>query len=125
MDKIAFRKDVKKSGHYSPGIISQGMLYVSGQMPLHPDTAKLTVGIRAQSRHALQNLERVLEAAGVGRSAAVQCRVYLSDIGNWDVFNEVYAEFLGEHRPARTVVPVSALHYGSLIEIEAIAEVEE
>jgi 2-iminobutanoate/2-iminopropanoate deaminase len=51
--------------------------------------------------------------------------VYLSDIGNWDVFNEVYAEFLGEHRPARTVVPVSALHYGSLIEIEAIAEVEE
>lgn len=125
MDKIAFRKDVKKSGHYSSGIISQGMLYVSGQMPLHPDTAKLTVGIRAQSRHALQNLERVLEAAGVGRSAVVQCRVYLSDIGNWDVFNEVYAEFLGEHRPARTVVPVSALHYGSLIEIEAIAEVEE
>lgn len=53
MDKIAFRKDVKKSGHCSPGIISQGMLYVSGQMPLHPDTAKLTVGIRAQSRHAL------------------------------------------------------------------------
>ena len=125
MDKIAFRKDVKKSGHYSSGIISQGMLYVSGQMPLHPDTAKLTVGIRAQSRQALENLERVLEAAGVGRSAAVQCRVYLSDIGNWDVFNEVYAEFLGEHRPARTVVPVSALHYGSLIEIEAIAEVEE
>lgn len=116
---------MKKSGHYSPGIISQGMLYVSGQMPLHPDTAKLTVGIRAQSRHALQNLERVLEAAGVGRSTVVQCRVYLSDIGNWDVFNEVYAEFLGEHRPARTVVPVSALHYGSLIEIEAIAEVEE
>ena len=125
MDKIAFRKDVKKSGHYSSGIISQGMLYVSGQMPLHPDTAKLTVGIRAQSRHALQNLERVFEAAGVGRSAVVQCCVYLSDIGNWDVFNEVYAEFLGEHRPARTVVPVSALHYGSLIEIEAIAEVEE
>lgn len=123
MDKIAFCQDVKKGGHYSPGIISQGMLYVSGQLPLQPDTTKLAVGIRAQARQALENLEGVLEAAGVGRNDVVQCRVYLSDIGNWDVFNNVYTEFFGEHRPARTIVPVSALHYGSLVEIEAIAEV--
>ena len=66
----------------------------------------------------------MLEAAGLSRSQVVQCRIYVVGIENWDAVNEVYAEFFGSHKPARVVVPVTELHFGCLVEIEAVAEVE-
>ncbi len=115
-----------KGGHYSPGVISRGTLYVSGQLPLDPATGALAAGgVEEQTAQALENVERVLRAAGAGRENVVLCRVYVPDVGLWDKVNEVYARFFGEHKPARVVVPTGPLHHGALVEIEAVAELEE
>ena len=118
--------DVKgaNKGHYAPGVISNGMLYISGQLSLDLDTREVAVGGPAEHmRQALINVERVLRAAGQTKDQVVQCRVYIADVSYWDAINEVYGEFFGEHKPARIVVPVPALHFGCLVEIEAVAEV--
>jgi enamine deaminase RidA (YjgF/YER057c/UK114 family) len=79
----------------------------------------------SQARQALANVQAILEAAGSGMSQLLQMTIYISDISHWAAVNEVYTEVLGEHRPARAVVPVRDLHYGYLIEIQAIAAVTE
>ena len=115
-----------KGGHYSPGVVAGGMLYISGQLPIDPVTGKITEGgIREQTKQALANVGRVLEAAGCRREDVVMCRVYISDMGNWDAVNEVYASFFGSHKPARAVVPTRELHHGALVEIEAMADMKE
>ncbi len=114
-----------KGGHYSPGVIAGGMLYISGQLPIDPGTGKIAEGgIREQTKQALANVGRVLEAAGCRREDVVMCRVYISDMGNWDAVNEVYSAFFGSHKPARAVVPTRELHHGALVEIEATAEMK-
>lgn len=124
MKKISIKYDSKNKGHYTPGIISNGMLYISGQLSIDPDTREIPEGgIETHAKLALANIDRVLHAAGLSRNDVVQCRVYVSDIDQWDTVNQVYAEFFGEHTPARIVVPVGKLHFGCLVEIEAIAEV--
>lgn len=126
MEKITPQYDGENKGHYTPGIISNGMLYISGQLSIDPDTRKVPEGgIEAHARIALANVERVLKATRLSRNDIVQCRVYVSDIDKWDTVNQVYAEFFGEHRPARIVVPVGKLHFGCLVEIEAIVEVDK
>ena len=123
MKAVTVESRLENKGHYVPGMISGGMLYVSGQLPVHHDTgAPMSAGIEQQTRDALHNVERVLNAAGCGREDVVLCRVYVSDIALWDAVNTIYAEFFGQHRPARVVVPTRELHHGALIEIEAIAE---
>ncbi len=115
----------ENKGHYSPGVISNGLLFISGQLSIDPDTRQVAQGgIEEHARLALDNLDRVLKEAGVERSSVVQCRVYVSDIDDWDKVNIIYSEFFGDHKPARIIVPVSKLHFGCLIEIEAIAEVK-
>ena len=115
-----------RGGHYSPGVVAGGMLYISGQLPIDPETGKIAEGgIREQTKQALANIGRVLEAGGCRREDVVMCRVYISDMGNWDAVNEVYAGFFGSHKPARAVVPTRELHHGALVEIEATAEVKE
>ena len=123
MEKITPAYATRNSGHYSPGIMSRGMLYISGQLSLDPDTRQLPgPDVEDQARQALANVDRVLAAAGLTRDHVVQCRVYVTDMAHWDAVNRVYAEFFGDHKPARAVVPVMALHFGCLVEIEAIAE---
>lgn len=125
MVKITPQYDSENKGHYTPGIVSNGMLYISGQLSMDPDTRKVPEGgIAAHAGLALANVERVLKAAGLSRNDIVQCRVYVSDIDQWDTVNRVYAEFFGDHKPVRIVVPVGKLHFGCLVEIEAIAEVD-
>lgn len=115
--------NANKKGHYSPGVLVGNTLYISGQLPMDPDTDQLvTGGIEAQTHAALGNVERVLQAAGLSKENVALCRVYIPDVGLWDAVNEVYAAFFGEHKPARVVVPTGALHHGALVEIEAIAE---
>ena len=126
MKKIAPISGSNHKGHYTPGIISRGMLYISGQLSIDQDTRKVPAGgIQEHAKLALANLDRVLHMAGATRNDVVQCRVYVTDIEHWDSVNEVYAEFFGDHKPARIVVPVDKLHFGCLVEIEAIAEVDE
>lgn len=116
----------KKGGHYAPGVVSRGMLYISGQLPVDPATGQVVKGgFAAQVEAALANVEAVLTAAGLTKSQVVQCRVYLPDVALWDEADRIYAAFFGDHKPARVVVPTRALHHGALIEIEALAEVTE
>lgn len=125
MKKITPPYKGENKGHYTQGIIANGMLYISGQLSVDPDTRQVVEGdVAAHARQALANLERVLTEAGLTREQVVQCRIYVTDIADWDAVNQVYAEFFGDHKPTRSVVPVGPLHFGCLIEIEAIAEVK-
>ncbi len=118
-------KGVNK-GHYAPGMIAGGLLFISGQLSLDLDTRKPAEGGPAEHmKQALTNLDRVLKSAGLGRESVAQCRVYIADVNYWDAINEVYGEFFGDHKPARIVVPVPALHFGCLVEIEAVAELPQ
>ena len=118
-------KGVNK-GHYAPGMIAGGLLFVSGQLSLDLDTRKPAEGgVREHMAQALANLDRVLKSAGLDRNSVAQCRVYIADVSYWDAINEVYAGFFGDHKPARIVGPVPALHFGCLVEIEAVAELPQ
>ena len=109
-------------GHYSPAVEHDGILYISGQLSIDPKTGAVPEGgIRAEAAQALENLDTVLKAAGVGRGQVLMCRVYTPDIAYWPEVNEVYQEFFGSHKPARAVVPTNPLHHGCLVEIEAVA----
>ena len=109
-------------GHYSPGIEHGGVIYVSGQLPMALDTREPFAGdIETQTELALRNVEHVLKAAGSDLSRVLQFTIYVSDIELWSKVNEVYARVMGDHRPARAIVPVKELHFGTQIEIQAIA----
>ncbi len=109
-------------GHYSSGVISGDMLYVSGQLPVDPVSRTIPEGFRAQVVRALENVLLVLQSAGAEKSDVVMCRAYLPRVELWNEFNEIYKEWFASHKPARVVVPSGPLHYGALVEIEAVAE---
>lgn len=109
-------------GHYSHVTVANGFVFVSGQLPITADGAKLTDRPFAeQTQQVLRNVEHALLAAGCAIDRLVQVRVYLDDIGNWPEFNRIYASWAGEARPSRAVVPTGALHFGLKIEVEAVA----
>ena len=113
----------ESAGHYSPGVVSNGTLYVSGQLPVDPDTGTMvTGGASEHAAAALRNVENVLKAAGLEKRNVVLCRVYVPDVALWAEVNAAYAEFFGEHKPARVVAPSRELYGGALVEIEAVAE---
>jgi reactive intermediate/imine deaminase len=113
------------SAHYSPAVEHNGILYISGQLSINPENGRVPEGgITTETRQALKNLETVLKAAGAERTDVIQCRIYTTDVSYWDDINTLYAEFFGTHKPARAIVPTTGLHYGCLIEIEAIAAVK-
>jgi 2-iminobutanoate/2-iminopropanoate deaminase len=109
-------------GHYSQAIVHNGLVYVSGQLPIDPRTGERQLGsIQAQTETVLNNLGAILRAAGSDLSRVLKMTIYVADINLWREVNEVYMRLMGEHRPARAILPTGALHYGFLIEIEAIA----
>ncbi len=111
-------------GPYSQAVTSGGFVFTSGQIPLEPETGELVAGgFEAEVRRALENLDAVLRAAGTHRSRVVKVTVFLTDMGRFGVFNGLYEEFFGPHRPARSVVEVAALPRGARVELEAVAEV--
>ncbi len=104
------------AGHYAQAVVARGFVFVSGVLP-SPEAE----GFEAQARDALERCARVLRAAGCGWTDVVQCTAYLVGVAHWPAFNAVYASVLGDHRPARAVVPVPELHHGCLVEIQLIA----
>jgi 2-iminobutanoate/2-iminopropanoate deaminase len=112
----------KPKGHYSPGIEHDGLIFVSGQLPMDLKTREpFTGAIEGQTELALLNVEAVLEAAGSDLNHVLQMTIYISDMELWGKVNETYAKVMGEHRPARAIVPVKDLHFDTKIEIQAIA----
>jgi 2-iminobutanoate/2-iminopropanoate deaminase len=113
-------------GPYSPAVRCGNLLFVSGQVAIRPDGVSLgTEDLATQTRQCLANLRAVLEAAGASLDRVVKVTVYLADPDGWAVFNPIYAEAFGSHRPARSMVPVSAFPGGFKVEIDAIAVLAE
>lgn len=111
-------------GHYSQAIVHNGFAFVAGQLPFVPGEADRKVGtIEEQTEQTLKNVEAVLIAAGSSLAQCVQMTIYISDMELWGRVNAVYARVMGDHKPARAVVPVLPLHYGFQIEVQAIGAV--
>jgi 2-iminobutanoate/2-iminopropanoate deaminase len=112
----------KAIGPYCQAIEVDGWLYLSGQTGLDPATGELVPGgFEAQTRAVLKNLTAVLAAAGCTFANVVKTSVFLTDFANFPVMNQLYAEAMGDHRPARTTVQVVALPKGGLVEIDLVA----
>lgn len=126
MRKIKLPNVPEPKGHYSPAVEHNGLIYVSGQLPMNHATGEVETGaIEKQTELALRNVEAILHAAGSDLNHVLQMTIYVSEMELWDKVNETYKRVLGEHRPARAIVPVKDLHFGTKIEIQAIAAVKE
>ena len=108
-------------GPYSQGVIANGFLFTAGQIAIDPATGQIVTGdVAAQTERVMANLTAVLTEAGATWSNVVKTTVFLHDMGDFPVVNEVYGRALGEARPARSTVQVAALPRGVLVEIDAI-----
>lgn len=122
MESILTHAAPAPAGHYSQAVIHDGLVFVSGQLAVDPVSGEKRLGsIEEQTQQALCNLEAVLKAAGSDRGHVLKTTVYIASIDLWDQVNQVYAAFFGHHKPARSIVPTRDLHFGFLIEVEAIA----
>ncbi len=111
-------------GHYSQAIVHNGLVFVSGQLPINLENPDAPVGsIADQTCLTLKHLETVLKAAGSDLNHVLKTTIFISDIGLWAEANRVYGEVFGDHKPARSAVPTKDLPKGFQIEIEAIAAV--
>lgn len=111
-------------GHYSQAVVHNGLVFVSGQVPVDLASGKPVVGtIEEQTELTLRNLERILQAAGSSLDQVVQMTIFIADIEHWGAVNAIYKKIMGDHRPARAIVPVNLLHHGAGIEIQAMAAV--
>jgi len=109
-------------GPYSQAVEVGSWIFISGQIPIDPTTGKLVEGgISTQTRQVLNNLQAVLTAVGLNMDAVVKTTIYLTDLGEFSLVNEIYEEYFQPPYPARATVEVSALPRGVRIEIEAIA----
>lgn len=114
----------KAIGPYSQAVAIDGWLYTSGQVALDPATHQLVDGdFEAQARQVLKNLEAVLGTAGCTFQNVVKATVYLQNFGDFATLNRLYAEVMGDHRPARSTVQVAALPLGALVEIDLVARI--
>lgn len=113
----------KSLAPYAPGVRVNNLVFVSGQVPVDPETGtSIDADIAAQTDRVLENIERVLGVVGADRANVVKTTVFLTAIQDFDRMNETYEEFFGEHRPARSTVAVSALGRPEFrIEVEAVA----
>lgn len=110
-------------GPYSPAVRAGNTIYVSGQVPVDPVTGQMVRGdVQAETRRVLTNIRDILAGCGASLADVVRCAVYLTDAADFKAMNEVYAEFFGDAKPARTTVVVAALPLpGAKVEIDAIA----
>ena len=122
MNKIETQGAPQPGGHYSQAIAANNIVFVSGQLPVNPETGVRILGnIEEQTLQVLKNIEAILKAAGSGVSKITKMTLLVTDISLWDGVNKTYSEFFGENRPARSIIPVKDLHHGFMIEADAIA----
>jgi reactive intermediate/imine deaminase len=123
MKYISIPKSLAPTGHYSQALVAEGLVFVSGILPINPFSGLKNPELSFDEQVALilNNLELTLDTAGSSLDKLLKVTVYLNDISLWENFNTIYAAKLGTHKPARTVVPVSELHFGFKLELDAIA----
>ena len=109
-------------GPYSPAVEVGGFIYTSGQIPVDSNGKIIEGDVKAQTQQCLKNLTNVLEAAGVSSDDVVKTTVYLTDMGDYALVNEVYGEYFKAPYPARTAISVCALPLGAKVEIEVVAK---
>ncbi|HUP88033.1 MAG TPA: RidA family protein [Longimicrobiales bacterium] len=109
-------------GPYSQAIIANGFVYTAGQIPLDPASGQLVEGdVAVQTRRVMESLQNILTSTGSSLSKVVKTTVFLQDMNDFTAMNGVYAEFFGEHKPARSTVQAARLPRDVKVEIEAIA----
>jgi 2-iminobutanoate/2-iminopropanoate deaminase len=109
-------------GPYSQAVAANGILFISGQLPINPETGKIVQGgIKEQTAQSLANLQAILKKAGYTPANVVKCVCYLSEMSNFAQMNEVYATVFGSESPSRAAFAVKELPMSALVEIEAIA----
>ena len=122
MNKMIFADNAPKAiGPYSHGVDTGSMFFCSGQLGLDPETGELKDGVVNQAKMSLANMDAVLKAAGYEKTDVVKTVVFIKDMNDFAAVNEVYAEYFGEHKPARSCVEVARLPKDGLVEIECIA----
>ena len=121
MEKVYTRKAPEAVGPYSQAIVSENLVFTSGQLGID-ENGKLGDGIISQTENALKNLTEVLLAAGTDLKNVVKTTCFLANIKDFSSFNEIYGKYFTE-KPARSLIEASALPKGALVEIEAIAEI--
>ena len=109
------------NGHYSQCIEHNGILYLSGQLPIERETKTIPATIEEQTDLVFKNVETILKEAGSNKKNVLQVRVYISSINLWDKVNDGYSKFFEDHKPVRCIIPTRELHFGSLIEVEITA----
>lgn len=123
-EPISTDKAPKAIGPYEQAIKIGDFIYTAGQIPIDPKTGDLVAGaIAEQTRQVLENLKAVLEAAGSSLDKAIKATVFLKNLGDFAALNEVYGEYLGKAKPARSTVAVADLPRGALVEIDLVATV--
>ncbi len=123
MKIIQTKKAPAAVGAYSQGIVTNGFVYSSGQLPLVPETGELiSDDIKKATKQSLENVKAIIEEGGSSVEKIVKVNIFLDDVNDFAAVNEVYAEFFGDHKPARSCVEVGKLPKGGLLEIEAIEE---
>jgi 2-iminobutanoate/2-iminopropanoate deaminase len=109
-------------GPYSQAVRANGLVFVSGQIPVHPDTGLVVDGgIAEQTHQVMKNLAAILNAAGCGLDQVVKTTVFLSNLEDFARFNQIYEEYFAKAKPARATVQVACLPKKALLEVEAIA----
>jgi 2-iminobutanoate/2-iminopropanoate deaminase len=122
MDFVATESAPKAIGPYSQAVKVNGVLYTSGQIALDPKTGNLVEGdFSAQARRVFENLKAVLKEAKSDFSRVTKVTVYVTDLANFQTLNSIYAEYFGNHKPARSTVGVASLPRGAQVEIDLIA----
>jgi 2-iminobutanoate/2-iminopropanoate deaminase len=124
MNKIFTENAAKPGGHYSQAVEHNGLIFVSGQLGVEAGDRvgdPLPGTVEEQVRICLKNIDEILKAAGSGINNVLKMTIYVTDGSLWPEVNRVYTEVLGDHKPARAIVPCKDLHYGFNVEIEAIA----
>jgi 2-iminobutanoate/2-iminopropanoate deaminase len=124
MDFVSTKSAPGAIGPYSQAVVDGGYVFTSGQVGLDPGTGEMvTGGVEPETQRVLTNLEAVLAEAGSGFPDVVKTTIFLADMSDFKTVNRIYAEAMGEHRPARSTVQVAALPLGARVEIDMVARV--
>ena len=123
MKVVSTQEAPQAIGPYSQAIALGSVLYTSGQIPLDKNGNFVEGDIKVQTTQVLENLKQVLQASGSSLDRVVKTTVFLANMDDFVAFNEVYAQFFGEHKPARSTIAVKTLPKNALVEIECVAKI--